>query len=77
VAKDNFFSHTPLVCLLHHQTIEIYRVLAKNNPQAYGIDLVNSLVMGVDLFNQPIKNLDDAEDILKSFRGIPKAERLL
>jgi len=30
-----------------------------------------------DLFNQPIENLYEAEKILKEFRGVPKAERLL
>ena len=59
------------------EALEIYRALAKTNPQAYGIDLANSLVMGVVLLNQPIGNLDEAEDILKSFREIPKAEWLL
>jgi len=59
------------------EALEIYRALAKNNPQAYGIDLANSLVMGVDLLKQPIVSLDDAQDILKSFRGIPEAEWLL
>ncbi len=59
------------------EALKIRRALAKTNPQAYGIDLANSLVMGVDLLNQPIENLNEAENILKSFRGIPKAEQLL
>ncbi len=34
------------------KSLNIYRELAKNNFQAYGIKLANSLVMGVDLLNQ-------------------------
>ena len=61
----------------HLKALEIYRALAKTNPEAYGIDLAISLVMGVYLLNQPIDNLNEAEDILKGLREIPKAEQLL
>ncbi len=62
---------------IYMEALKIYKELAKNNFQTYGIELAKTLVMGVALFHQPIESLDEAEKILKKFRGVPKAERLL
>ncbi len=57
---------------IYMEALKIYKELAKNNFQAYGIKLANSLVMGVDLLNQPIRDLYEAEEILKEFRGVQR-----
>jgi len=62
---------------MYLEALGLYRSLAKNNPSSYGIDLAKSLVTGVYLLNQPVKNLDEAESVLKEFKGIPKADWLL
>ncbi len=36
------------------------------------LNLLIVSVMGVDLLNQPIRDLYEAEEILKEFRGVPK-----
>ncbi len=61
----------------YSEALDIRRVLADVNPNAYGIALANTLVMGVDLLKQPKDGLDEAERMLKSFKGIPKADNLL
>jgi tetratricopeptide (TPR) repeat protein len=59
------------------ESLEIRKDLAKKNPKVFGIDYVQSLVMGVDLFNQPKADLEKAKKILLNFRGVPKAKWLL
>ena len=59
------------------EALSIRRTLAKTNPSVYGIDFANSLVMGVYLLHQPIKNLDEAENILESFKKVSKSKQLL
>ena len=53
------------------------RELYKLNKNVYGISLANSLIMGVDMLNQPKKNLEEAKKVLKNFKNIPKAQQLL
>ena len=61
----------------YNEALDIYKPLSKKNPNAYGIDLANTLVMGVDLINQPRASLKEAREILLKFKGIPRADNLL
>ena len=51
------------------ESLGLKRALAKKNPNVYALTYAQSLVMGVYMFNAPIKNLDEAEKILKNFKG--------
>ena len=59
------------------EALKIQKDLVEMNLEAYGLKGVNSLVMGVELFSQPLQNLDKADEFLKKFKGVPKAEELL
>ncbi len=58
------------------EALKLYRALAKNNPKVYGLYLANSLINFYQL-NNDIENLNEAEEILKGFRGVVWAEQSL
>jgi hypothetical protein len=47
--------------------LKIRRTLAKTNPDAYSIDLASTLIIGVDLFKQPVAQLSEAKNLLQDF----------
>jgi hypothetical protein len=49
----------------------------QTNPDAYSIDLASTLIIGVDLFKQPVAQLSEAKNLLQDFAHIPRAQRLL
>ncbi len=61
----------------YDEALKLYRSLADKNPSAYGINLANTLVMGVDLLNQPKAYLKEAKAVLVKFKGFYRAEKLL
>nr|AAQ75163.1 TPR domain protein [Alvinella pompejana epibiont 7G3] len=76
LAKNNPSTYNSNVAMTLYNLTLLYNQIKKSK-ETYGIELAKTLVMGVALFHQPIENLDEAEEILKKFRGVPKAERLL
>ena len=61
----------------YNETLNLYVNLVENNPSAYGILYADTLVMGVDKLNQPIENLNEAENILSKFGDVHKTKVLL
>jgi len=61
------------------EALEIYRALAKTNPDAFEIDYAHILIMGVDLFGQNRKNLEEAKKILSNerYQNIYRTKKLL
>ncbi len=59
------------------KTLKIRKILAKTKPGIYSFDYASTIIMGVDLFGQPLKNLDSAENILHQFNDNPKSKILL
>jgi tetratricopeptide (TPR) repeat protein len=57
----------------YKEALKIRRTLAKTNPDAYSIDLASTLIIGVDLFKQPVAQLSEAKNLLHDFAHIPKA----
>ena len=52
-------------------------IFIKEASHAYGVDYANTLVMCVDLIDQPLENLKEAKDVLQNFKGNLKADNLL
>jgi tetratricopeptide (TPR) repeat protein len=61
----------------YEEALEIYRTLARTNPDAYIIDVANTLIMGVIFLKQPAAQLSEAKNLLQDFDHIPRVQRLL
>jgi tetratricopeptide (TPR) repeat protein len=63
----------------HTEALEIRRALATTNPYAFEIDYAQSLIMGVDLFEQDREDLTKAKEILSKerYQNIYRTKKLL
>ncbi len=63
----------------YQEALKLYRDLAQANPMAYEIDYAKMLIMGVDLFKQDKKGLQEAKKILEQerYKDVYQAQRWL